>query len=242
MDKLTLRRLTMEQAEQVYTRYMKQDFPRDELKPFAMIREADARGEYECLGCYDGDLLCGYAYLVKLGREYLLDYFAVLADLRGSGYGSRILQVLRGNYADAAAMLIESENPDFAADDDALRERRRRLRFYLHAGCPAARIHRMRSAASTCAFTKVFSQPRAIRKTSRCGERCATAFMCAFNVITAVGPADSAARLQVPAIEAMTTCRRRVTYKCIYVRSFRCCIGCRPCRPCRLAACRSCDI
>ena len=135
MDKLTLRRLTMEQAEQVYTRYMKQDFPRDELKPFAMIREADARGEYECLGCYDGDLLCGYAYLVKLGREYLLDYFAVLADLRGSGYGSRILQVLRENYADAAAMLIESENPDFAADDDALRERRRRLRFYLHAGC-----------------------------------------------------------------------------------------------------------
>ncbi len=135
MHELTLRRLTMEQAEQVYTRYMKQDFPRDELKPFAMIREADARGEYECLGCYDGDLLCGYAYLVKLGREYLLDYFAVLSDLRGSGYGSRILQVLRENYADAAAMLIESENPDFAADDDALRERQRRLRFYLHAGC-----------------------------------------------------------------------------------------------------------
>jgi len=135
MDELTLRRLTMQQAEQVYTRYMKQDFPHDELKPFAMIREADARGEYECIGCYDGDALCGYAYLVKLGREYLLDYFAVLSDLRGSGYGTRILNLLRQQYAEAEAFLIESENPDFAADADALQERQRRMRFYLHAGC-----------------------------------------------------------------------------------------------------------
>ena len=170
MNELTLRRLTMEQAEQIYTRYMKQDFPRDELKPFAMIREADARGEYECIGCYDGDALCGYAYLVKLGREYLLDYFAVLSGLRDSGYGTRILNALGKRYAESEAFLIESENPDFAADADALQERQRRMRFYLHAAWntvfwsfrSAAHIHRMRSVRSICGSTRASSQRRAI--------------------------------------------------------------------------------
>ena len=135
MLKLKLCRLDMQQAAQIYTQYMAQDFPPDELKPFAMIEAASARGEYECLGCFAGASLCGYAYLLRQGQDYLLDYFAVRADLRGSGYGSRILCMLQAQYADAAAFLIESENPDYAADAEARSARQRRLRFYLHAGC-----------------------------------------------------------------------------------------------------------
>lgn len=135
MQELTLRCLSTAQAEKIYSQYMTQDFPRDELKPFSMIEAASARGEYECLGCYAGAQLCGYAYLLRFGNAYLLDYFAVKAELRGSGYGSRILQMLHAQYADADAFLIESENPDDAADARALAERQRRLRFYLHAGC-----------------------------------------------------------------------------------------------------------
>ena len=135
MQELTLRRLNLKQAAQIYTEYMTQDFPRDELKPFSMIEAASARGEYECLGFYAGSQLCGYAFLLQHGSEYLLDYFAVCAALRGSGFGSRMLQMLREQYRDAAAFLIESENPDYAKDAAALSERQRRLRFYLHAGC-----------------------------------------------------------------------------------------------------------
>lgn len=135
MEQLTRCRLTLQQAEQIYMQYMKQDFAPDELKPFGMIQEAWARGEYECLGFYDGAMLSGYAYLVRLGREYLLDYFAVQADLRGSGYGSRILQMLRMEYAEASSILIESENPDYAVDASEFTERQRRLRFYHRAGC-----------------------------------------------------------------------------------------------------------
>lgn len=135
MNKLTMRRLNMEQAEQIYKQYMVQDFPREELKPFSMIRKADARGEYECLGCYSGDDFCGYAYIVQLGNEYLLDYFAVRSDLRGMGFGSSILQMLRQQYPDAEAFLIESENPDLAADADALAVQQRRMQFYLRSGC-----------------------------------------------------------------------------------------------------------
>lgn len=135
MEQLIRRRLTLQQAEQIYIQYMKQDFAPDELKPFEMIRAALARGEYECLGFYDGERFTGYAYLVRLGKTYLLDYFAIQADLRGSGYGSRILQMLRTEYADAESILIESENPDYAADKSDRADRQRRLRFYDKAGC-----------------------------------------------------------------------------------------------------------
>ena len=135
MNELTLRRLDMQQAAQIYTQYMTQDFPPDELKPFAMIEAASARGEYECLGFRDGTSFCGYAYLLRHGQDYLLDYFAVRADLRGCGYGSQILQNLKAQYADAAAFLIESENPDYASDAAELAVQQQRLRFYLHAGC-----------------------------------------------------------------------------------------------------------
>ena len=135
MQNLKMRRLDMEQAAQIYKEKMKQDFPPDELKPFTMIEAASARGEYECLGFYAADALCGYAYLLRRGRNYLLDYFAVRSDLRGSGYGSAILHMLHDAYADAAVLLIESENPDYAADSAELAVQQRRLRFYLHAGC-----------------------------------------------------------------------------------------------------------
>ncbi|MBQ9905732.1 MAG: GNAT family N-acetyltransferase [Oscillospiraceae bacterium] len=135
MQNLNMRRLEMQQAAQIYTQYMQQDFPPDELKPFAMIEAASARGEYECLGFYAAESFCGYAYLLRHGQDYLLDYFAVRADLRGRGYGSAILQMLHDACTDAAAFLIESENPDYAADAAELAVQQRRLRFYLHAGC-----------------------------------------------------------------------------------------------------------
>lgn len=135
MQNLNVRRLDMQQAAQIYTDYMQQDFSPDELKPFSMIEAASARGEYECLGFYDADSLCGYAYLLRHGSGYLLDYFAVRADLRDSGYGSAILHMLHDAYADASAFLIESENPDYASDAAELAVQQRRLRFYLHAGC-----------------------------------------------------------------------------------------------------------
>ena len=83
--------LTLSKAdiEKLYAERMTKDFPKDELKPLKMIFAAMDRGEYECLGLYDGDDILGYIFLVKHGNDYLIDYFAVDSQHRNEGIGGK---------------------------------------------------------------------------------------------------------------------------------------------------------
>ena len=76
---------------------MKIDFPPSELKPLSMIYDAIERGIYECLGLMDGTDIVGYAYLIRKGDDYLIDYLAVCPDRRNAGLGSEMLRLL-GEY------------------------------------------------------------------------------------------------------------------------------------------------
>ncbi|MBQ9031298.1 MAG: GNAT family N-acetyltransferase [Parasporobacterium sp.] len=127
-----------ETIRQIYNTYMKQDFPASELKPLAMIRKARKQGRYDCYGMYEGDVLAGYAFFVKLpavGKfHYLLDYLAVVDGNRNRGYGSQLLEQLANLISDASSMIAEVEDPDYAPDRKEKLERERRLRVYLRNG------------------------------------------------------------------------------------------------------------
>lgn len=130
-----IRTLKPEQIREIYRTRMVQDFPAEELKPLSRILEALSRGGYACTGYFDGEMLLAYAFFVIAGNEYLLDYFAVSADSRGTGVGSGFLTALKGRLPQDALVIIEVEHPAFAggAADRQMRERRRE--FYLRNGC-----------------------------------------------------------------------------------------------------------
>ncbi len=135
-----LRPVLPEEAAVIYEQHMVRDFPDSERKPFAMIREGMERGTYDFLALQNGQGLAGYAALVAEPEQsaILLDYYAVLPTLRGSGAGTAGLALLRQYYAGKRDnILIESEHPD-EAPDSALAERR--LGFYTRAGCRATGI------------------------------------------------------------------------------------------------------
>lgn len=133
------RKLTISQADEIYRKMMKKDFPRSELKPLSMIHKGLARKEYLCFGFFDDeDTVCGYAYFVFRiqdgQRVYMLDYFAVAENMRGTGLGSQFIKMACEEVNDADYIICEAEAPEKASDEDDRLTRTRRVDFYLRNG------------------------------------------------------------------------------------------------------------
>ncbi len=142
MVELQARKLTLSQAEEVYKEHLKMDFPPAEVKPFLVIRQAWKKKNYHAYGFYkttgEEEVLCAYAFFLADQKDQvlLLDYFAVCRQLRGSGYGSHALALLRKECADWNVVLIEVEDDELPGLEEEVRKtRKRRIAFYAGAGC-----------------------------------------------------------------------------------------------------------
>jgi len=128
---MIIRELNISEVRRTYKQHIKRDFPAAERKPLAVIERCLERGEYLCLGAFDGDDMAGYAFFVFCGRICLLDYFAVLPDRRGTGIGSAMLKEL-GRYGlreRCDILLIEVEDPLHVSGSEQT-VRHKRLEFY----------------------------------------------------------------------------------------------------------------
>lgn len=151
MPEIYAEKVSLETAHEIYEIYMKADFPPEEIKPFSVIEKMWKKNSYFVYAFY-GDAAksskvqnagerrvpCAYAFLLDDNKNHvlLLDYFAVLKEKRGEGYGSHAFSLLREACADWNALLVEVENDELADIDDETRAtRKRRISFYTEAGC-----------------------------------------------------------------------------------------------------------
>lgn len=146
MDGLQVRELTYAQAAAIYKNYLKKDFPPEEVKPLLVIRQAWSKKRYYAYGFYEEresgngaeEVLCVYAFFLadNKNRVLLLDYFAVCEPLRGLGYGSRALALLRKEFTGWNEVIIEVEDDELPGLEEEIRKtRQRRIAFYTGAGC-----------------------------------------------------------------------------------------------------------
>lgn len=134
-ETLQTRRITdFSVIEGLYKSRLKQDFARNELKPLSAIRRLWDRDAYDCYGLFRGEDLLGYAFFVRIGRNYLFDYLAIEAGHRDEGLGSAFLRQLAACLTEADCVVGEVEDPDKAEDEAERALRERRLQFYLRAG------------------------------------------------------------------------------------------------------------
>ena len=127
--------LTLPEVRGIYRERMKNDFPGNELKSLAMIEKSFGERRYPCYGAREGADILAYAFFVLTEDLYLLDYFAVKKELRGSGIGSRFLKELNSRcLKEAACVLAEVDDPRFAGSDEEKAVCERRLAFYLGNG------------------------------------------------------------------------------------------------------------
>jgi len=133
----TFRRLSSDEVLDIYENSCPLHFPAPEIKPVFMIQCMVERGGYIGIGVYDGDRLAGYALCVQAPEKntILLDYLAVFEEYRNKGVGALMLQEMQRIYTDMHGIIIETERPDKAADEEDRAMRIRRNGFYKRSGC-----------------------------------------------------------------------------------------------------------
>ena len=134
LSAVSVRELTREEVRRLYRERMKDDFPANELKPLSMLEKAMDRGDYLTLGAFIPDRPdsgpAAYAFFAAPGDAALFDYLAVRRDLRDCGVGSAFLRALSPTLDRFRTVLLESDDPDSAAEEGERTRRLRRLAFY----------------------------------------------------------------------------------------------------------------
>lgn len=130
---MTIVPLTKDLVTDIYQAHLCQDFPPDERKPLDILLKAMDAGKYECYALIEDELL-GYAFFVKLDRDYLLDYLAIVRGKRNLGLGAVFLEKLFCQMKDADSMIVEVEEPASGKNETERALRSRRKAFYLRNG------------------------------------------------------------------------------------------------------------
>lgn len=106
-------------------------FPAEERKPFEKMEELEAEGRMELLALTQQEELLGLVFYLITPETAILDYFAILPEKRGMGYGGKAVAAVLERFSDRK-LIFEIEQQDPAAEN-AL-ERKRRKEFYLRNG------------------------------------------------------------------------------------------------------------
>ncbi|MBE6031831.1 MAG: GNAT family N-acetyltransferase [Clostridiales bacterium] len=107
------------------------NFPPQDQFPMWLIVLLAKRKTVDFYAFYDGELFCGFAYVIRSKGMFYFRYLAVEETLRSKGYGGQILSELR-KLAGGMPMTFNIEPLDPSADN--YEQRVRRKAFYLRNG------------------------------------------------------------------------------------------------------------
>ena len=130
-----LKTLNADELTALYRTELVNAFPPSELKPLKSMLNLMEGDRYEALGMYDEDGLHGYALTwLEPGIPFaLLDYFGTLEGQRGSGLGTKMLDLLAEHYRNYRGIFGEAEGV-FSPDPEEAKLQQRRLDFYSRNG------------------------------------------------------------------------------------------------------------
>jgi GNAT superfamily N-acetyltransferase len=127
-----MKKFSYSELLKVYEERLVNEFHREEIKPYELIKRLLEEDKYMGYGLYEDDKLVAYAFLCKCeDSEYImLDYYVVESEFRGSGYGSKFLSELYEVTKSYKGIIGEIEDPNYAVDKDDLEYREKRIKFY----------------------------------------------------------------------------------------------------------------
>ena len=131
-----IQNLTFEQTAEIYNAYIHLHFPKEEIKPLKNIQRMWENGSYQALAMYEQKekepKLIGYAFCAVAPdcKMMLLDYLAIVEEYRGLGMGGIFLKEMQKCLAEYEGILIETEDIDFASNEEERQIRKKRDAFY----------------------------------------------------------------------------------------------------------------
>ena len=114
-------------------------FPEDEQIPWEDLMRLVGEMPLDFTAYYDGEAFIGFTIVYPRKSFNWFWYFAVREELRGKGYGQRILSQLLDNYEDQP-FVLDMESTTQVCDN--LEERGKRQAFYLRNGFRDTNVYR----------------------------------------------------------------------------------------------------
>ena len=134
---MQVRKVTAASAERgEVVRLYESAFPANERWGMNQVLR-DETGISEMFSFFDGELFCGFVILLNWKNITHIIYFAVDDALRGKGYGTEALRLIR-EYKPDRVILVDIEQEFPGADNNA--QRRRRKAFYERSGYTEAGV------------------------------------------------------------------------------------------------------
>lgn len=130
MDLIRFDDLRRETANRLKTLY-EEAFPAEEKKPFEFMRKLEQEGKMEILSLMEKEELIGLNINMLAGDLAILDYYAILPEKRGGGYGSIGIRKIMERFQDRK-LILEIEKQDAFAPN--AKERASRKKFYMKNG------------------------------------------------------------------------------------------------------------
>ncbi len=107
-------------------------FPANERAPLFILFKRTDNGRDSFYAVVDDEKFIGLVYTISTAKLVYVFFLAVAEEMRGKGYGSKILAQLKETYSDkTVCLMIEDTEEHDAANID---ERMNRLRFYKRNG------------------------------------------------------------------------------------------------------------
>lgn len=105
-------------------------FPADELLPMELLNERAKLDNFDFFAIYDDKLFIGMTYIIvnKIDSICYVFFLAIDEQLRGRGYGTKVLDCIKSSYCniDSVILLIEEVDEKY----DNYEQRTSRLNFY----------------------------------------------------------------------------------------------------------------
>ena len=124
---LTVKTTKIKNVKKLYIRA----FPKSERLPYSVLKFLTLFKGISFNEYYDGDLFCGFTYTVETDYTLFIYYLAIDENLRGKGYGSKILSLIKNSYPNKT-ITLNVEPIDENADNYS--QRLTRLSFYKRNG------------------------------------------------------------------------------------------------------------
>lgn len=112
-------------------------FPKQERKPYFMLRRSVKKGKAVVMTATEGGVLLGFTVLIPYKDIVMVDYLAVSSKIRSKGTGSYIMQNVCRHYAGKKIVLLIERLDDQAQNRE---QRVARRRFYLKNGFTSSDI------------------------------------------------------------------------------------------------------
>lgn len=135
-----IRKLSFDELKLLHRQCIKRDFPKNEVRPYSMVKRLANDMLYIAYGAYCNNTLVAYATFFNLPESpvVLLDYLAVQPEHRGTGIGSSFISefkaIVKKEFPHSSVIAIECENPQYATTLEEKATREKRINFYIRNG------------------------------------------------------------------------------------------------------------